>query len=57
MGTYFMLEHLSMSMEQHLFSMSFIIEGATEKVSQFIIPVKSIGLYHPQDGITNPKYK
>ncbi len=55
MGTYFILKHLSMSMEQHLFSMSFIIEGATEKVPQFIIPVKSIELYHPLDSITNLK--
>ncbi len=44
-------------MEQPIFRMSFITEGATEKVSQFIIPAKSIGLYHPLDGITNPKYK
>jgi hypothetical protein len=29
-------------MEQHLFAFSFIIQGTTEKVLQFIMPLKSI---------------
>jgi hypothetical protein len=29
-------------MEQHIFVLSFTIEGSTEKVLQFIMPLKSI---------------
>ncbi len=34
-------------MEQHIYALSLIIEGATEKD---IV----IGLHHPLDGVTNP---
>ncbi len=32
----------SVTIEQHVFAFSFIIEGTTEKVLQFMMPLKSI---------------
>ncbi len=37
-----MVVYLSAPMEQHIFAFSLIIEGTTEKVFQFIMPLKSI---------------
>ncbi len=40
-------------MEQHVFAYSIIIEGTTEKVMQFIIPLKSI--YNKNLGLIEQK--
>ncbi len=45
-----MIRDIFVSMEQHVFTISLIIEGATEKVLQFMLPLKSI--YKKSFGLT-----